>query len=256
MKAGRKSASLAAGVMIATGLMMAAAAACDGDAFYQVRYQTRKGDFTMTLNGAHLSHGGGATSGVQQIRNWLVKGQNVVRIRFYGEPGTVFGSFSMEEGCRGSFDYRVLERVSFDGTGWAELVFDNDEPVFGEFMNAEVRGRKGLIEAVETFQEAVRAGKIDDVIAMHQPMLRDYVREGTPIDRVKDHMRTMLGEQNAIFANDLTVKPIMGGRIYQVLDADHLPPFHVTRKAGPGTLTWSTGTYWGVFDGKWAIVAR
>lgn len=213
------------------------------DVQHRVTYETSGGWFHMRINGAQLGFGGGGMSGTQSVQDWLVQGQNIVRIDFRGDPGTVSGTFTLEQGCRGAFETRMLETVQFDGNRVAEMTFLIAQPIEREYMKAEKLGDAGLMDAVMRFQERAKAADIDALMALHAPMLADYAGLGAPMDKVVPHMREMLLDKNGILAQKLTARPVLDGRIFEVLNADYVPPFHVDTKVGQGMLSWNTGTY-------------
>lgn len=248
-----RTAALAAS--LGTALGAGGASACD--VMHSLQHETDGGWYLLSINGAQLDHGAGTSSGARPLQDWLVTGPNVVTADFRGDAGVMSGRFSILKSCRGEMpDETPVDSVTLDGSGVAELVFTHGGAVEAEYTKAEVAGDKGLMEAVTALQDAVRAGDIDKVMAMHAPMLREFARQGAPIDRVEEHMREMLAAEGPLLAQKLIAKPILGGRVYQVLDADWAPPVHIDIEANGGTLSWSTGTYWGRFDGEWAIVAR
>ncbi|MGC3940903.1 hypothetical protein ACOTTU_24145 [Roseobacter sp. EG26] len=242
---------------IATGATLGATSATACDPVHQMEYKTTGGWFTMSINGAHLGHGGGGLiAGVQLVQNWIVSGNNVVTVDFVGDPGTISATFKLVRVCDGSADKEILKSSTFSGRRVEAFPFQINHAVDAEYTKAEVSDASGLMEAVEKFQRSVRSGKIDDAILLHEPMLRDYAAQGAPIETVKDHMREMLSNDDALFAQKLVAEPVLGGRIYQVLNADFASPFHVDVQESGGSLSWNTGTYWGKYDGKWMIVAR
>jgi hypothetical protein len=65
-----------------------------------------------------------------------------------------------------------------------------------------------------------------------------------------------LSSHPAEVAETLTVMPVMGGRVYQILGPDGQPPISVSGKMDGGSFSWPGGAYWAHFGDEWAVVAN
>ena len=239
---------------VALAMLTGTASACD--VIHAVKYEISEGGFAMLHNGAVVHYGDEGEVGQYPLLDWLVEGENTVTIEYRGDAGGNPSTFSLEKGCRGEFETEILQEISLGKSEVKELTFINDTPVVSEYIHAQTENDVGLIEAVKAFQTAVKNGDMEYAMAVHAPMLRNFKRQGAPIESVKEHMLELLSDKNAFLSQKLSAKPIMDGLIYQVLSSDDGAPFQVTTEMNGGTLSWNTGTFWGKFDGEWAIVAR
>ncbi|WP_162651908.1 hypothetical protein [Lentilitoribacter sp. Alg239-R112] len=233
-------------------ILTTAASACD--IIHIVKYEVMDGSFAMLHNGAIVHHGSAGDIGQFPLRDWIVEGENRVTIKYHGNSLEPPSTFSLEEGCHGEFETKSVGEITFNNSGAKELQYMNNSNVSAEYTRAAVEGDNGLLEAVIAFQTAVKTGDIETAMTAHEPALREFARHGVPLDRVKEHMREMLAAEEYFIAEKLVVRPIMGGRVYQVTDSDFNSPLQVQFEMNGGVLSWKTATFWGKFDGKWAII--
>ncbi|PHR14230.1 MAG: hypothetical protein COA41_17595 [Sphingopyxis sp.] len=211
------------------------------------------GSARIFVNGVYFRTEEGPGSGGGTFTDWLVEGENEIRIEYDGDDAR----FSITRGCRGAIpgdDF--VDEVEFDAPGTKILTFVHDRPVEAEYLNAEIAGNAGLADAIESFQKAAVARDIDTIFALQAPMFRDAERLGYPVDSAKAFAREVLTNGTTEIAESYSITPVLGGRVYQVLDAKMQSPVRVTYKAEDGTYSWSSGSYWARFDGKWGVVAQ
>lgn len=204
------------------------------------------------VNGVYFRTEQGPSSGGGTFTDWLVEGENKIRIEYDGDDAR----FSITQGCRGAIpDENFVDDVEFDAPGTKTLRFVHDRPVEAEYLNAEVAGEDGLAEAIEDFRKAAVARDIETIFALQAPLFRDAERRGYhPVATAKAFAREVLTNGTAEIAKNYTITSVLGGRVYQVLDADMQSPVRVVYKAEDGTYGWTSGSYWARFDGKWGVV--
>ena len=110
------------------------------------------------------------------------------------------------------------------------------------------------MDAIEQLQKAVRVRDVDTIFALQAPLFRDAIRQGYSLDNPQMITRKLLSEGVLNIAENLVVTPVMGGRVYQVLDPAFERPVSATIEDENGMFQWYSGTFWARFDGKWGIV--
>lgn len=202
-------------------------------------------------NNVYVNAGSDPSIGGGTFSEWLVEGKNTVRIEFDGDGG----EFLITEKCHGvRTDGKLVDQVAFDSPSSKTMSFVHNIPVAAEYLMAEIADDAGLMDAVKRFQNAVRARDADTVFAMQAPFFRDAKRQGIPIDSVKLFTRAVLKTGAITAPESLVATPVMGGRVYQILDAGFRSPVSVTMTLEDGTNTWKSGTFWARFDGKWGVI--
>ena len=205
------------------------------------------------VNGVYFRTEQGPGSGGGTFTDWLVEGENEIRIEYDGDDA----EFSITQGCRGAIPGEdFVDAVTFDAPGTKTLRFVHDRPVESEYLNAEIAGDEGLAEAIAAFQQAALARDVDAIFALQAPLFREVERQGYPVAAARDFAREVLTNGSAEIAKSFTITPVLGGRVYQVVDAEMKSPVRVVYKAEDGTYGWSSGSYWARFDGEWKVVAQ
>ncbi|MEM8917493.1 MAG: hypothetical protein AAGE37_01430 [Pseudomonadota bacterium] len=229
-----------------------AASACE--LIHGLRINVESGSYSVTLNGVFLYDGDDSLSSHERgLTEWLVSGENVVRVEFSGEQG----EFAIVQVCAGSFaDDGFLSQIKFASPASKELRFVHTAPIDAAYMNADIAGDTGLMDAVQKLQDAAERGDVDALMAMHEPMLADYEKRGGQIDYVRPYMREILSKYPAETEKSLTASAVMGGRVYQVLGPENRSPVEVSGEYEGGTFHWTSGKFWARFEGDWRIVAN
>jgi hypothetical protein len=210
------------------------------------------GSADIFVNGVFFRREVGPSSSSGTFRDWLVEGENGIRIEYNGDDA----QFSITQGCRGSMpDETSVDEVEFRAPGTKTLSFVHDRSVEAEYQNAEIAGEEGLAEAIADFQRAALARDIDAVFALQAPLFRDGERQGYPVDEARAFAREVLTRGTTEIAEDFSMTPVLGGRVYHVVGPQMQSPVRVFYTDEDGTYSWSSGTYWGRFDGKWGVVA-
>lgn len=211
----------------------------------------KSGTANIFVNGVFFRREQGPSSGGGTFQDWLIEGENTIRIEYDGDDA----QFSITQGCRGAFpNEEFVDQVEFDAPGTKTLSFIHDRPVEAEYLTAEISGEEGLEQAIAKFREAAIARDIDTIFALQAPLFREFERRGYPVDVGRAFAREVLTNGTAEIAETLSITPVLGGRVYQVLDAHMQSPIRVVYKDKDGSYTWHSGTYWARFDGKWGVV--
>lgn len=238
----------------------APAAAQDCDIMHALQIDVKDGRFKVFLNGVYLYEDDDKLiKHARGFNAWQVQGENLVRVEFDGKAG----DFSVIRACRGAFpdkngdfpDADTVGEAKFDGTASKDMRFHREAPVGAEYMKAEIAGDDGLMEAIKKLQDAAASGDVDTVMAMHAPMFRDAERRGMSLDWLTTYMRDILSKNPVDIATGLVAKPIMGGRAYQVLNAEQKSAISLNAVYKDTKVFWNSGTFWARFDGKWLILA-
>ncbi len=210
------------------------------------------GNAVIFVNGVFFRKEQGPLSGGGTFQDWLIEGENTIRIEYDGDDA----QFSITQGCRGALpDKEFVDRVEFDAPGTKTLSFIHDRPVEAEYLNAEIAGEEGLPQAIAKLQEAAIARDIDTIFALQEPLFRENERRGYPVDIARAFAREVITNGTAEIAESFTITPVLGGRVYQVLDPHMQSPIRVVYEDENDSYSWTSGTYWARFDGKWGVVA-
>lgn len=259
--AGRK---LKIGIAIATAFiagMPVAAFACDVS--HGVRAKIESGSYRATLNGVFVDDRGFSISSGDEapsqtsfeyiLSEWLVPGKNIVKIDFDGSAA----DFEIFARCKGSYeDHNIVDTVRFTSSSSKQLSFEHEGPLDYTYLKADIAGDEGLMDAVKKLQDAARSGDVDTVLHMHAPLIEEFGRHMGNADRFTTYLRTILSRYPVEIAETLTVTPVMGGRVYQILGPDAQPPISVSGKMDGGSFSWPGGAYWARFGDEWAVVAN
>ncbi len=226
------------------------AQACISEHGLQDRLES--GSANIFVNDVFFRKEQGPSSGAGTFQDWLIEGENNIRIEYDGDDA----QFSITKGCRGAMpDKEFVDQVEFDAPGTKTLSFIHDRPVEAEYLNAEIAGDEGLEQAIAKFRAAAIARDIDTIFALQAPLFRENERRGYPVDIARAFAREVLTNGTAEIAESFTITPVLGGRVYQVLDSQMQSPIRVVYKDEEGSYSWASGSYWARFDGKWGVVA-
>ena len=258
---GRK---LKAGIAIMMALvvgMPAAASACDVSR--GVRATIESGSYRATLSGVllkdrgvKLSSGNGTTSPSSTeyiLSEWLVPGKNILKIDYDGSAA----AFEIFARCKGEYDdHDIVDSVRFTSSSSGQLSFEHEGPLDYNYLKADIAGDEGLLDAVKKLQDAARSGDVETVVRMHEPMIEEFGKYIGGADRFRTYLRAILSSHPAVIAETFTVKPVMGGRVYQILGPDGKPPISVSGKMDGGSFSWPGGAYWARFGDEWAVITN
>jgi len=252
------------GIAIAIALTAAlpgAASACE--IFHGVRVKMDSGSYTGTLNdvllkdtGVKLSSNNGSVSQSSyeyRLSEWLVPGKNIVKIDYDGTAA----EFIIFARCKGSYDDdHIVDKVTFTSPSAKQLSFEHLGPLEDIYVKADIAGDEGLLDAVEKLQDAARAGDVETILRMHDPMIKEFGRRMGSTEGITSYLRSILTSHPAVIEEALTVTPVMGGRVYQIFGPDGQPPISVSGKTEDGSFSWPGGVYWARFGDEWAVVTN
>jgi len=157
----------------------------------------------------------------------LLEGENHLTLELDAEDATANVRAEVFKGCRGEFpgapgeNRNVLAQISLEGTGARTVSF----PISGlpdySYLSAAPSDDKGLLDAIEAMRDAARHGDVDGYLAYFQPMLDDFVLDGeaSAAQLIRGMVSQLLGDGFTVAdSGDLTVRPVLGGRVFQVED--------------------------------------
>lgn len=252
------------GIAMAIALIAAmpgVASACE--LFHGIRVKMESGSYRATLNDVALKDGGvklSSTNGsVSQssyeyrLTEWLVPGKNIVKINYDGTAA----EFTIFARCKGSYDDdHIVDTVTFTSPSSQQLSFEHHGPLEDIYLKADIAGDEGLLDAMKTLQDAARAGDVETILRLHDPMIKEFGRRMGSTERITSYLRSILTSHPAVVEKTLTVTPVMGGRVYQIFGPDGRPPISVSGKTEDGSFSWPGGVYWARFGDEWAVVAN
>lgn len=251
----RRAAIFFAGICVLPGI----AVACDTT--HALRINVQSGTYEVYLNDAFL-YAGNSSNALhhRSFTEWLVPKNNIVTVKFDGTDG----EFSLIKGCLGQFPSdNFISQVKFTAAGSKTFSFDHVLPLDNHYQRADIAGDSGLMDAVKVLQDAARKGDVVKILSIHAPMLDEYKRTEKSkeeaeafVAQVQDYMRYILTENDIVIADTLIAKPIMGGRVYQVLDRNKRSPIAVSSIEDDGSYSWNSGTFWARFNGEWQLIAN
>ncbi|WP_417591427.1 hypothetical protein [Parasphingorhabdus sp.] len=241
--------------------MPAAASACDIS--HGVRAKLESGSYRATLNGVFVDdrgfsvssgdEGPSQTSFEYMLTEWLVPGKNILKIDFDGSAA----EFEIFARCKGEYDdHDIVDTVRFTSSSSRQLSFEHEGPLEDIYLKADIAGDEGLLDALKKLQDAARSGDVETIVHMHAPMIEEFGRVMGNSDGFTSYLRTILSGYPADITETLTVTPVMGGRVYQILGPDGEPPISVSGKMDGGSFSWPGGAYWARFGDEWAVVAN
>ena len=223
------------------------AAACETVHAYQ--YQMDDAAYTFELNGVFLNHTGdpGNYSGGGPLMQWVAEGENTFTVTMLQGSANI----KVIKACQGDFDGETLVEASIGAGESRDLTFFIEDAPPAVYDNAGVLAEDGLAEAVDALKAAVTARDFDTFWAMHQGLIMQATSMGFPEEQLKGMMGQTVSDGEATFADDLVFKPVLGGKVWQVMTKDHAAP--VTIKLHGGSTTVDTGAFWTKIDGQWRV---
>lgn len=238
-----------------------AASACDVS--HGVRAKLESGSYRATLNDVLVDDRGiSVSSGDKEpnqksfeymLTEWLVPGKNILKIDYDGSAA----EFEIFARCKGAYDdHDIVDRVRFTSASSGQLSFEHKGPLDYNYLKADIAGDQGLLEAVKKLQDAARTGDVETIVHMHAPLIEEFGRRIGKADRFTTYLRTILSGYPIEITETLTVTPVMGGRVYQIVGPDGQPPISVSGKMDGGSFSWPGGAYWARFGKEWAVVAN
>ena len=115
--------------------------------------------------------------------------------------------------------------------------------------------RDGLPKAIERLQKAANERDFERIWRLLEGMRIRAEAEGFPVEQFKAFTQTIVEGGEVSTRTDLELKPILGGRVWQVMTADYDAPVTIKYKEDGGSTTMRPGRFWSKIKGKWRIVA-
>lgn len=231
-------------------LASAGANACERIALLE--YEISGGAYRFELNGAYLDHGGGQfVSGGAPLADWLMPGVNVLTVRFDGDQGR----FGVSDFCGETGARRVLDDVKLSGRADHDLTFTPANPETRLFSTAAPTDDVGLAEAVASLRRAFAARDADAFWELHAAMREDYALRGRRTGATEYKMRRAVGGARTKSAGAITLRPVLGGRVWEARGPGPAPPVDVVVIVDGVEIPLKTGVYWMRLNGRWSVLA-
>lgn len=239
-------------LIAALAALSAAPAASDAcERIVLLEYDIENGGYQFELNGVYLEHGGGQfSSGGVPLKTWLLPGENTLTVFFEGDDGR----FSLSSMCEDGGEARAIEETRLNGRANADLAFAADDPPRRLFSDAEPTGQAGLAEAVAALRTAYADRDADAFWALHAAMRADLALQGRSAGATEFKFRSALDGAGAAPASEIILRPVLGGRVWEALDAEFRPPIDVVVEANGGEVPLRTGAFWMKRDGVWSVL--
>ena len=126
-----------------------------------------------------------------------------------------------------------LAMIALDAPGRARTPISREAAPFAlpdySYTWAPATDSDGLLQAIEAMTAAARAGDLDRYLAFYRLMFDDFELEGelgqARIDETRRRAAELLGERfDVVDSGPFRLRPILGGRAYEVRDARGLAP--------------------------------
>ncbi|MEM7211376.1 MAG: hypothetical protein AAF479_05675 [Pseudomonadota bacterium] len=240
----------------AVGLYASAAAACDR--VHYLAFDVEDGAFTVDLNGTEVfEHDGGYAQGSLTLRGGLVEGENLIGIAYTDGDSGEAAEFQILRGCEGAFpEDTPLATATVTGTGSHELAFSSavTTAALPSTDQYEVTDGAGVVDALHRLQDAVKAGDLETIYALHAPFFAKIDAMGAPMDRVRMMISASV-ERGTLEADPApSVTALDGGSVYELATAKGTPPITLEEQLSNGFNSWSTGSRWVRIDGVWGVI--
>ncbi|MEM9043900.1 MAG: hypothetical protein AAGC81_04335 [Pseudomonadota bacterium] len=244
------------GKRILTGALVSSALAGPAlacEPVHSVRYQV-EGMFEIRVNGV-LAHFGTTSSGFLNLSDGVAQGENTVSVMFMKTQEEGYARFAVHKACEGQLpDETPVASLELNDSDELEMTFVRDAAVAAPYPGAETTDGEGLEEAVRALQTAVRARDVKAVFALHGPLLTSMEADGAPMDKINDHVTRMLTQGDIAVADEIVIRPLMGGLAWEVSGSNYSKPVSIYLKADGGEYNWSSGTRWIYVDDAWAVL--
>lgn len=152
----------------------------------------------------------------------------------------------------------VLGTVALDGTGSDSTSFTVSGLPAYSYLLAERTDDAGLLEAVADLIAIARNKDVEGYIAYLQPMFHDFALDDPQAPAM---LRQMAGyivskPSEIVDPGALTMTPVIGGRAYQVQDAEGNAPLQFAAPGGDGAeedTLWQAGIWMKTAEG-WKVL--
>lgn len=239
------------------------ARACD--VVHVIAYQHTAGsELSVWVNDAVVFRALPGGSGGSATPRFLINGTNTVSAIL--DPGSAEAPkarLEVFDGCEGEFPFpvgeneNVLASLALDGDNSAQTSFELTGQPETAWSTAEpADDDAGLLDAAQALIAAAKAQDVDAYVGAFKPMLADMAARGMPAEQMLASMAAgVFSEMEVVDPKPLSARAILGGRVWEVTDADGKAPLQFQ---GPGGEADSLeqGMYW-VHDGSsWGVVRQ
>lgn len=227
------------------------AAACDETIILE--YQVSDGRYQFELNDVYLESGGAQfASGGLPITDWMLSGENLIKVSMNAENG----DFSVYAICDDGSGRRDFDRATIEGQERVGLTFNVDAPPERLYLAAEPTDDEGLLEAVEALKSAFSARDFDAVWDLHVAMRAEMEAAGQPMKAAAYEMGKIVENIDPEIAPGLTTRPVLGGRVWEVHGAQFAVPISDVVSVNGGQIEFKTGSFWMKIDGAWSVYRK
>lgn len=227
------------------------ASACEEIYVHEFRYNDAV--YLAEINGVYKDHSNEPSgySGGGPFNQWLIEGENTYRFEL--KSGTA--NISIKRACRGEFDGETLVEATMTGPETKELTFFVEEVAPTPFSDVGQLPKKGLPKALGRLKKAVEEKNFKRYWRFIKGMRMMAEAQGMPINQFKPQLKEIIETADHQFYDDLVYKPVLDGRVWQVMTPDHRAPIHIEKSDGDGgNVSIDVGSFWTKIDGKWRVV--
>lgn len=219
---------------------------------YVHEFQYDDAVYLAELNGVYSDHSNEPSgySGGGPFSQWLIEGENTYRFSLTGGSATI----RIKRACRGEFDGETLVEATLNGNETKELTFFVEGAPAAPYDQNEALKKKGLPKALRRFRKAVEEKNFKAYWRFIRGVRMMAEAQGFPINDMKPQLQEVIENSTATFQDDLVFKPVLGGRVWQVMTADHQSPIHIEHAEEGSGISIDTGAFWTKIDGKWRVV--
>lgn len=227
------------------------AAACDETILLE--YKVSDGRYQFELNDVYLDSGAAqSTSGGIPIEDWLLAGENTIRVSM----DAANGEFSVYAICNDGSGRRDFDAVSLTGKKAATLVFPVSAPSPRVYLTAEPVPVDGLFDAVDALQAAMSSHDFDAVWDYHAAMRAELELSGRTTKAEAYQMGKIVEAIEPELAPNLQARPVLGGRVWEVFGDGFAPPISAVVSANGGQVRFKTGSFWMKTGGSWSVYRK
>lgn len=228
-----------------------ASAACDETILLE--YQVSDGRYQFELNDVYLDSGSAqSTSGGIPIKDWLLAGDNTIRVSM----DAASGDFSVYAICDDGSGRRDFDAAALTGKASADLMFSVADPPPHIYLTVEPAPIDGLFDAVDALNAAMSARDFDAVWKLHAAMQADLEMTGRSTKAEAYQMGKIVEAIEPNFAPNLQARPVLGGRVWEVFGDGFAPPVSDVVSANGGQVDFRTGSFWMKLKGVWSVYRK
>ncbi len=243
--------AIAASAAILSAAAMSSAAACGLRTLYSS--QMKEGAYAMDLNGVRTQQNDepGDYFNGGPFTQFLLEGENTFTLTMTQGSADV----RVYRACRGDFEGETLVEAKVVAPESKSLTFFVENAPAQVYDDAP-SDDSGLKEALAALRASVEAKDVDAYRDMHKGLIMTAMADGMPEDMLNRMIAITIEQGEASYNDDVTFKPAMEGRVWQVLTDSGESPIVIDIKMNGGTNTMRTGAYWAKLDGEWTIVSN